>query len=82
MPFPLDVDGFLDSSAAVASSADNLTSGTLIAPAVAARAGALVLLGEPGVGKTTVFGGLTEGLPDLDDAYLGEHALLWLDADA
>jgi hypothetical protein len=47
---------------------------------MAAMAGALVLLGEPGVGKTTVFGDLTEGLPDLDDAAQPDHALLWLDA--
>jgi hypothetical protein len=79
-PFPLDLDGFLDPSAAIASTADTVTSGTLIAPAVAAMAGALVLLGEPGVGKTTVFGGLTEGLPGIDEASQGEHALLWLDA--
>jgi hypothetical protein len=79
-PFPLDLDGFLDSSAAIASTADTVTSGTLIAPVAAAMAGALVLLGEPGVGKTTVFGGLTEGLPGIDEASQGEHALLWLDA--
>jgi hypothetical protein len=79
-PFPLDLDGFLDPSTAIASTADSLTAGTLVTPAVAATAGALVLLGEPGVGKTTVFGDLTAGLPELDDGSHTEHALLWLDA--
>jgi hypothetical protein len=79
-PFPLDLDGFLDPSAAIASTADTVTAGTLVTPATAATAGALVLLGEPGVGKTTVFGDLTEGLPGLDDASQAEHTLLWLDA--
>jgi hypothetical protein len=80
MPFPLDLDGFLDPSAATASTADTITAGMLVTPAMAATTGALVLLGEPGVGKTTVFGGLTDGLPDVDDASQADHALLWLDA--
>jgi hypothetical protein len=79
-PFPLDLDGFLDPSTAIASTADSLTAGTLVTPAVAATAGALVLLGEPGVGKTTVFGALTAGLPELDDGAQAQHVLLWLDA--
>jgi hypothetical protein len=79
-PFPLDLDGFLDPSTAIASTADSLTAGTLVTPAVAATAGALVLLGEPGVGKTTVFGALTAGLPELDDGAQAEHVVLWLDA--
>jgi hypothetical protein len=51
-PFPLDSDGFLDPTVAISSTADTVTAGTLVTPAVAATAGALVLLGEPGVGKT------------------------------
>jgi hypothetical protein len=80
MPFPLDLDGFLDPSAATASTGDTSKAGTLVTPAVAAKAGALVLLGEPGVGKTTVFNGLTEALPDVDDAPEAEHVALRLDA--
>jgi hypothetical protein len=55
LPFPLDENGFLDPTAPRVGSADSLTPGALVAPEVAAEAGALVLLGEPGLGKTTVF---------------------------
>ncbi len=79
-PFPLDDDGFLDASVTIATTADELVPGMLVRPSVAASVGGLVLLGEPGVGKTTVFRDLTVGLAELADAKAGEPALLHLDA--
>src|SRR5215210_5040048 len=61
LPFPLDDDGFLDPSEVEDVRADALVRGALVPTAVAARAGALVLLGEPGVGKTTEFRRLGNG---------------------
>jgi hypothetical protein len=54
-PFPTIDGGFLDPSAARAASSATIVPGALVDPDVAARAGAFVLLGEPGIGKTTVF---------------------------
>jgi hypothetical protein len=79
-PFPLDQDGFLNPLAARASTGETLSPGMLVAPATAADTGALVLLGEPGLGKTTVFLDLTEGLPDYREASEGDPAVLRLDA--
>ena len=79
-PFPVDADGFLDETVTLASSGEALTPGMLVDPKTAASAGSLVLLGEPGVGKSTVFADLTAGLPDLDDTVEGEHGLLSLNA--
>jgi hypothetical protein len=70
-PFPLDdegflsplavQDGFLDPSAVQDGSSADLTNGALVPIQVAARSGALILLGEPGVGKSTEFQRLTGG---------------------
>jgi hypothetical protein len=79
-PFPLDADGFLDTAAAEARVSGELLAGMLVGPDVAADAGALVLLGEPGVGKTTVLRALTDGLSDLEEDPEGAPAVLWLDA--
>lgn len=56
-----------------------LSPGMLVSPDTAAEAGALVLLGEPGVGKTTVFDGLTAGLLEAGEAGDGEPARLLVD---
>jgi hypothetical protein len=58
LPFPLDDEGFLDPRAVRDGMGESLTPGALVVPLVAAGAGALVLLGEPGVGKTTEFNGI------------------------
>jgi hypothetical protein len=78
-PFPLDGEGFLDGSITVASRADDLVAGMLVRPSVAASVGALVLLGEPGVGKTTVFRDLTDGLSAVGEAP-DRPAVLHIDA--
>jgi hypothetical protein len=52
-PFPLDEAGFLADSTRVATNLDEVVPGMLVPPELAASAGSLVLLGEPGVGKTT-----------------------------
>lgn len=79
-PFPLDATGFLDDSVTVATTAEELVPGMLVRPSVAASVGALVLLGEPGVGKTTVFTELTEGLIPLDNAHDRDGGIVHLDA--
>lgn len=79
-PFPLDATGFLDGSVTVTTTAEELVPGMLVHPSVAAGVGALVLLGEPGVGKTTVFTELTDGLVPLSGADDGDGRLLHLDA--
>lgn len=53
-PFPLDRDGFLNPPAAH-DEPGKLAPGMIVRPSAAATRGALVLLGEPGVGKSTVF---------------------------
>jgi hypothetical protein len=58
LPFPLDTDGFLDPTVVRNGSAQALVPGALVSVRAAAEAGALVLLGEPGVGKTTEFNAL------------------------
>lgn len=54
-PFPLDADGFVDLAGEPDANAP-LLPGALVTPGRAAMEGALVLLGEPGVGKTTSLG--------------------------
>jgi type II secretory pathway predicted ATPase ExeA len=66
-PFPLDEDRFLDPSAARVPETDTARPGALVPPRVAFQEGALVLLGEPGAGKSTVLRGLM--------AELGEKAV-------
>jgi len=56
LPFPLDQDGFLDLAAAGPRGArDDDPSGWLVPLRDALRSGAVVLLGEPGLGKSTEF---------------------------
>lgn len=55
---PLDDAGFLDASAPRVMSVEAISPGALVAPELAVQAGPLVLLGEPGIGKSTTFEGL------------------------
>lgn len=73
----LDPDGFLAPPSSW--TADRASDGALIIAEVAAQSGALVLLGEPGVGKSTVLRALTEELPAIEDAAAGEPRVLWVD---
>lgn len=85
-PFPLDPDGFLDLPST--GEAAEVVPGAIVAPEVAASGAALVLLGEPGIGKSTAFrqilGSLGEDLQTVEidgssitdaafDAVLGHH---------
>ncbi|MEU8819367.1 hypothetical protein [Actinoplanes sp. NPDC048796] len=56
LPFPLDAEGFLDlSSAGPVGRASDGSAGRLVSLLDAVRSGAVVLLGEPGLGKSTEF---------------------------
>src|SRR6266545_1848783 len=79
IPFPVGDDGFLDPSTLQVSSADTLMPGALVDPRAAAEAGALVLLGEPGVGKTTLFEQLALGRDEAQGAST-TRAPVWVDA--
>jgi hypothetical protein len=65
---PFDDEGFLDAAAAAASGRESLTPGAVVTQEVAAWARGLVLLGEPGAGKSTFFARLTQrgGLDGVD----------------
>ncbi|MBQ0849331.1 hypothetical protein J8N05_14070 [Streptomyces sp. BH-SS-21] len=57
----------------------NLRDGALAPPAVVAAAGAMVVLGEPGAGKTSVLEDLTSDLPRVGDAWGRDaDACLWI----
>ncbi|MEV4876860.1 hypothetical protein [Streptomyces cyaneofuscatus] len=59
--------------------AEHLRQGALALPAVVAAAGAMVVLGEPGAGKTSVLKQLTNGLPHVFDTWSrGSDACLWV----
>ncbi|NED78748.1 hypothetical protein G3I76_01370, partial [Streptomyces sp. SID11233] len=58
-----------------------LDEGALVSPSVVAASGAMVVLGEPGVGKTSVLTSLVEGLPRLEEVWEwegGEDACVWV----
>ncbi|MEV6808049.1 hypothetical protein [Streptomyces sp. NPDC051132] len=56
-----------------------LRAGALALPSVVAAAGAMIVLGEPGAGKTSVLTQLTERLPRVVDAWDGDSdACLWV----
>lgn len=75
LPFDLDDDGFLpDPTTATSASAG----ATLIRPDEAFDVGALVLLGEPGTGKTTTFTSLTGAGLDTTEPEPGEAGTLWV----
>jgi hypothetical protein len=73
-PFDLDDDGFLSGPTTTMASAG----GTLLRPDEALDAGALVLLGEPGAGKTTTFTSLTGASLDTTEPEPGEPGTLWV----
>lgn len=59
--------------------AGRLTEGVLASPSVVAASGAMVVLGEPGAGKTSVLAGLVEGLPRVEEAWEGDaDACVWV----
>ncbi|MGW2953722.1 hypothetical protein [Streptomyces eurythermus] len=59
--------------------AGRLRQGVLALPAVVAAAGAMVVLGEPGAGKTSVLKQLTRELPRVYDTWRGDSdACLWV----
>ena len=64
---PLDNDGFLECSRETTWNSDALIPGMLVSVSMAASRGTLVLLGEPGAGKSSAFDALTYELPSIDD---------------
>ncbi|RAS58949.1 hypothetical protein C8D87_1162 [Lentzea atacamensis] len=81
MPFELDSDGFLSGDFSLLKTGQEPVPGALLTPEAAAAGGALVLLGEPGVGKSSAIRSLTAELPCLDDVRGAApmHAMLWVD---
>jgi hypothetical protein len=79
LPFPLDSEGFLDSTAVQDGLVEALAPGALVAIPVAASVGAMVLLGEPGVGKTTAFQQLIAGV-DTGSSNSAEAQVIEVDA--
>lgn len=73
-PFPLDADGFLDADAPIAGYSDALSAGALVDPIAALDSAVLVLLGEPGLGKSTVF------LRLMEEMGAGAVRTHWIDA--
>lgn len=59
LPFPLDPDGFLDLAAAGPTGLEAAPAGQLMSLREALGVGAVVLLGEPGLGKSTEFRALS-----------------------
>lgn len=58
---------------------DELGKGALAMPHVVSAFGAMVVLGEPGAGKTSVLRDLTEGMAYVENAWDGSsHACLWI----
>ncbi|WP_433261540.1 NACHT domain-containing protein [Actinosynnema sp. CS-041913] len=74
-PFDLDEDGFLP---APDSHAARSVSQLLIRPDEAADSGALVLLGEPGAGKTTTLSLVTGADPDTPPPDPGQPGTVWV----
>jgi hypothetical protein len=82
-PFVLDDDGFLSPYVAYSpriQAPEGYGPGSLIDPSEVADRGALVLLGEPGAGKTTVFQEVTNGLPRCVTASPDPSGCLWVNA--
>jgi DNA polymerase III delta prime subunit len=70
---PVDSDGFLEAAVAVVSRAADACPGDLLTPVAAAEAHALVMLGEPGLGKTTALRAIA------DELRCEEGRLVWLE---
>lgn len=73
LPFPADDDGFLDAEVAAVGSLAMSRPGDLLSAEAAAEAHALVLLGEPGLGKTTAIRAIVGNIPGSVDR------LTWID---
>jgi len=75
----LGADGFSDEAPALATDPSNLREGDLARPETVAAAGVMVLLGEPGGGKTSVLAALTADIPPLAGTWAGESdACAWV----
>lgn len=74
-PFDLDEDGFLPDPTTATSASVGVT---LIRPGEALDTGALVLLGEPGAGKTTTFRSLSGADIDTLEPEPGGSGTLWV----
>jgi hypothetical protein len=75
LPFDLDADGFLAEPTSIAAA---VAASNLIRPEEASTQGALVLLGEPGAGKTTTFEQLAGSGPDTPAPEPGQPGTLWV----
>ncbi|MFC9355153.1 NACHT domain-containing protein [Rhodococcus sp. NPDC057014] len=70
---------FRSHSEEVVTDLGNLREGVLTLPSVVAKSGAMVVLGEPGAGKTSVLNDLTSKLPRVVESWDGlSDACLWV----
>ncbi|MEW2290544.1 hypothetical protein [Streptomyces sp. NPDC047841] len=77
--FTADDGAFRVDGQGLVTEVSQLDEGALASPSVVAASGAMVVLGEPGAGKTSVLTGLVEGLPRLEEAWEGgEDACVWV----
>ena len=78
-PILRTVDAFRSRDEEIIVDAKRLQAGALALPSVVAASGAVVVLGEPGAGKTSVLVDLTSELPRVGDCWDGESdACLWV----
>ncbi|MFJ5219997.1 hypothetical protein ACIP98_35550 [Streptomyces sp. NPDC088354] len=76
---PRATEAFRAGDDEVVGEAGRLEEGALTRPSVVMTAGAMVVLGEPGAGKTSVLTHLTDDLPRVADIWDSEtHACLWI----
>ncbi len=76
---PQASEAFRTNGEDVVTAVERLREGALALPSVVAAAGAMVVLGEPGAGKTSVLTHLTNMLPRVMDAWDGDtDACLWV----
>lgn len=75
----LSSDTYRASDEDLVTESSELREGVLASPSAVAAAGAMVILGEPGSGKTSMLKVLTDGLPRVLDAWDGvTDACLWV----
>lgn len=73
------VDAFRSRDEEIIVDTERLQVGALALPSAVAASGAMVVLGEPGAGKTSVLVDLTSGLPRLENFWDGKSdACLWV----
>jgi len=76
---PLAHEAFRVDDEEVVTECSSLRDGVLAWPSVVAAAGAMVVLGEPGAGKTSLLEDLTKGLPRVEESWEGEaDTCLWV----